>query len=200
MAVLFMLHCARYNGAKHTALMSPQHRDGRLVLHGYTIAMNTRMGNRNDVVVLGNRNPTMATVISTLALAGITHISGTVRLEDTVEDACTAWNGIANKYLVDTTTLVLANGSFWVHAGLVVPMMEWIAGRLRTLIVSVPAEVDPDHTASVIYMTADRFNCLRRVQIFQAPQHVSTPVLRANSAGEGLRLNGWQRIPSHGHA
>lgn len=154
----------------------------------------------SDVVVLGARNQIMAQLVSVLSLAGVGHTSGTIRLEDTVGDPHSAWALIEHKYVRNAKTVVLSNGSFWVHAGLVVPLMEWAAKGMHTLVVSVPHEVDPTTSAQVFASVAEQFKCSRRVHILHAPIGEVQQVHKGERVPLILQANGWASLPTMGHA
>lgn len=146
------------------------------------------------LVVMGARNDAMAQVVSTLALAGVEHMSATVKLEHTVGSAQDAWGLVERAYLRDAYAVVLANGPFWIHSGLAGEAINWVSKGAHSLVVSVPHGIDPRPTAELFNTLAETRKVARRVTVFEAPQTVRDPVRVSAGPVSALRSNGWKQL------
>lgn len=147
-----------------------------------------------NLVVMGARNDAMAQVVSTLALAGVEHISTTVRLEQTVGTPADVWALFERAYLREAYGIVLPNGPFWIHSGLAGQAIDWVTKGAHSLVVSVPYGIDPTSTAELFNSLADNRKVGRRVTVFAAPRKPRDPIRVSAGPVSALRSNGWKQL------
>lgn len=152
------------------------------------------------LVVMGARNEAMAQVVSTLALAGVEHVSATVRLEQTVGGPEEAWALFERAYLREAFGVVLPNGPFWIHSGLAGQAINWVTQGAHQLIVSVPSGIDPVPTAELFNTLAENRKVSRRVTVFAAPAVPRDPIRVSAGPVSALRSNGWKQMHDRRHA
>lgn len=150
------------------------------------------------LVVMGVRNDDLAQVSEVLTRCGFGHTSVRIRLEEVLGDPTKAWAALAHTHLTDNATLVLSNGPFWFHSGLLDAVVAWRTQGMGSLIVNLPHHINGgEDLHDRLDRLAHRHRVQRLVHLVKAPVHIPEPLRGASRPIDTLIANGWVPLSRH---